>query len=106
MAGTVAVVIVVTRDGLDWWTATRGAQPVGRLRVLLRPDRRMCLYLRGVADDAYAPLVDAVLRVHEEDLYVEVDETAEHARDVLTARGFVVQRHEHHYVIPTHLSGA
>jgi ribosomal protein S18 acetylase RimI-like enzyme len=44
-----------------------------------------------------------VLGVYEQDLYVEVDETAGHAREVLAARGFVVQRHEHHYVIPTHL---
>jgi ribosomal protein S18 acetylase RimI-like enzyme len=66
----------------------------------------MCLYLRDVADEAYAPLVDAVLCVHEEDLYIEVDETSNHARKVLTARGFVVQRHEHHYVVPTGLSAA
>ncbi|GAA0907933.1 GNAT family N-acetyltransferase [Virgisporangium aurantiacum] len=99
-----ADVIVVTRDGVDGWAATRGGQPVGRLRVLVRPDGRTCLYLREVADDAYAPLVDSALRVHAGDLYVEVDETAHHARDVLSARGFVVQRHEHHYLIPTQLS--
>jgi ribosomal protein S18 acetylase RimI-like enzyme len=69
--------------------------------VLTRPDGRTCLYLRDVADEAYAPLIDAVLGAHEVDLYLEVDEGAEHAREVLTARGFVPQRHEHHYVIPT-----
>jgi hypothetical protein len=36
-------------------------RPPGRLHVLLRPDRRTCLYLRDVTDDASAALVDAVL---------------------------------------------
>ena len=98
--------IVVRREGPDSWTATRGGHPVGRLRVLTRPDRRTCLYLRDVADEAYAPLVDAVLGMYEEDLYVEVDETADHAREVLAARGFVPHRHEHHYAVPTGLPTA
>jgi hypothetical protein len=55
---------------------------------------RPCLYLCDVAD-AYAALVDAVSRERGGDLYVEVDEAAAQVRDLLTARGFAVQRHEH-----------
>lgn len=47
---------------------------MGRLRVLARLDCRTCLYLRDVAGEAYAPLVDVVVSGYEEDLYVEVDE--------------------------------
>jgi hypothetical protein len=46
------------------------------------------------------------LGVYEEDIYIEVGEGAGHAQEVLAVRGFVAQRHEHHYVIPTHLSTA
>jgi hypothetical protein len=42
-----------------------------------------------------------VLREHREDLLIDVDEAAGTARDVLSARGFVVQRREHHYLVPT-----
>lgn len=98
---TVLPVIVVTRDGPDRWTASRDTQPAGRLQVLVRPDRRTTLYLREVADDAYAPLVDAALRVHDDELYVEVDEAATDVRKLLAEREFAVRRREHHYRVPT-----
>jgi GNAT superfamily N-acetyltransferase len=102
----VTFVVVVEQDGPERWIATRGAQAAGRLRVLVRPDRRTSLYLRDVADDAYAPLLDAVLLLRGEDLYIEVDEAATQVLDLLAARGFSVQRREHHYLVPTRLSGA
>jgi ribosomal protein S18 acetylase RimI-like enzyme len=105
MARTVRVVIVVSADGPGRWTAARGDQPAGRLRVLVRPDDRTCLYPRDVTDDAYAPLIDTVLRVYQEDLYIEVDEAAAHARGVLALRGFLAHRREHHYLVPTQLTG-
>src|SRR5690349_16194868 len=93
--------IAVSQEGTDRWIATRGTEAAGRLRVLVRPDARTGLYPRDVADDAYAPLLDAVLREHHGDLVIEVDEAAGTAREVLSARGFVVQRREHHYLVPT-----
>lgn len=59
------------------------------------------LHLSDVADDPYAQLVDAVLRVRGEDLYVEVDEAATPMLDLLAARGFTAHRREHHYLVPT-----
>jgi len=94
-------VILVSQEGPDLWIATRGTEAAGRLRALVRPDARTGLYLRDVADDAYAPLLDAVLPDHHGDLVIEVDEAAGTAREVLAARGFIVQRREHHYLVPT-----
>ena len=93
--------IAVARDRPDRWIATRGPQPAGRLRVLVRPDGLTGLYPRDVADDAYGPLVDAVSRTHHGNLCIEVAEAAGEAREALSARGFAVHRHEHHYRVPT-----
>jgi hypothetical protein len=97
-------VIDVRRDGPDRWTAVRGAEVVGRLRALVRPDGRCHLLPRDVATDAYGPLVDEALRALGRDLYVEVDEAAADVRRVLAARGFTVHRREHRYQVPTDLS--
>lgn len=96
----------MTREGPDRWTASRGNRPAGRLHVLVRPDRRTALYLRDVADDAYAPLVDAALVRYTGELYVEVDDAATDVRNLLTERGFAVRRHELHYRVPTRATGA
>jgi RimJ/RimL family protein N-acetyltransferase len=97
----VTAVIVVAQHGPADWIATRGSQPAGRLRVLVRPDGLTGLYPRDVADDAYGPLVDAVSQAHHGNLCIEVAEDAVEAREALSARGFAVHRHEHHYLVPT-----
>lgn len=99
-------VIVVTQDGPDRWSASRGGRPAGRLHVLLRPDHRTCLYPRDVIDDAYPALLDAVLGRYPDELYVEVDDAAVQVRNLLAERGFAVRRHEHHYRVPTRATGA
>lgn len=66
--------IVVTREASDEWTATRGSDVVGRLRALVKPDRRCALLPSDIADDgAYGPLVDAAARDTSVDLYIEAD---------------------------------
>jgi ribosomal protein S18 acetylase RimI-like enzyme len=97
-------VIAVTEDGPQRWTASQGGEVVGRLRALVRPDERCTLYLREVASDAYAPLVDVALSALDGEVYVEVDEGADDVRAVLAERGFTVSRREHRYLVPTDLS--
>ncbi len=94
--------IVVTGEGQDRWTASDGAEVVGRLRAFVKPDQRCALFVRDVVGErAYGPLVDAALRELDRDLYIEVDEDALSVREILVERGFAVHRREHHYLVPT-----
>lgn len=93
--------VEVTEDGRGGWRATRDGEVVGRLLVLLRPDRRRFLVVDG-ARDAYRALVDRAVREFDtQEVYTEVDEDAGDARRFLADQGFVVNRREHLYLVPT-----
>src|ERR1700742_892288 len=93
---------MVTGEDHNHWTASIGAEVVGQLRALVKPDRRCALFVRDLTDErAHELLVDAALRELDRDLYVEVDEAAASVRDMLAERGFAVHRREHHYLVPT-----
>jgi hypothetical protein len=64
-------VIVVVNDEPGRWTASRGADMVGRLHAFVRPNPRCFLFLDGVVEDGYGPLVDAALGMLDGDLYIE-----------------------------------
>jgi GNAT superfamily N-acetyltransferase len=97
----VGSVTVVAREAPLEWTASRDGAVVGRLRALVRPDRRCYLFFGDCAADAYGPLLDAALDALGQDVYVEVDEAAADAQRELGERGFTVNRREHRYVLPT-----
>lgn len=67
----------------------------------MRPDQRCYLFLRDCAPQAYGPLLDAALDALDQDVYIEVDEAAGDLQRALSDRGFVVNRREHHYLVPT-----
>jgi RimJ/RimL family protein N-acetyltransferase len=98
---TVRLVTVVAAEGPLRWTARRDGRVVGELRVLVRPDQRCCLYLREGTLDTTRPLLDVALEALDQDLYVEVDEADDDLQQELAARGFIVNRREHHYLLPT-----
>lgn len=94
--------IVVTQEASDEWTATDGPDVVGRMRALVKPDRRCALLPSDITDDsAYGPLLDAAARDATVDLYFEADEDATDLIGTLAERGFAVQRRDHLYLVPT-----
>lgn len=89
------------------WEARRAGSAAGRLLAHVRHDRRCCLHLSEVADDeVYGRLVDTAIEAVPGDLYVEVDEQATGALEVLTARGFTVHRRTNVYTVPTDTANA
>jgi RimJ/RimL family protein N-acetyltransferase len=93
--------VTVTSSPDDRWTAARNGEIVGVVRSLVRPDRRCYLFFRNAAADAYGPLLDGVLASAGPDLYVSVADTDTDTLTVLAQRGFVVQRREYRYALPT-----
>ena len=98
---TVVSMVVVESPEPMLWTAKRDGQRAGWLRALARPDQRCFLHPRDCDRDAYNLLIGAALRTVQHDVHIEVDEGDTDAQGDLRARGFVVNRVEDHYVLPT-----
>jgi hypothetical protein len=92
------VVVIKTPDG---WTAHRYQVAVGKAAALVRPDDRCFVVFGGCRADAYEPLVRAIAQHVGRDLYTEIGEADREVRDRLLALGFVANRREHTYTIPT-----
>ncbi|WP_161791251.1 GNAT family N-acetyltransferase [Streptacidiphilus jiangxiensis] len=92
--------VTISQEGPLRWTAWREGLEIGSLLARVRPDQRCFLLHRG-SSDTRGLLLDAALGAFEGDLYGEVDEADADGLDDLCARGFVVHRREHHYLLPT-----
>lgn len=85
----------------DRWEARVGADTIGTMSAVGRPDERCVLMFEDCREDAYGPLVAQAATELDRDLYTGVDDRDEAGRRRLAESGFVVDRHEHHYRIPT-----
>jgi RimJ/RimL family protein N-acetyltransferase len=94
------VEVAVTRTS-DGWTAHRGGVVVGKAAVLARPDDRCIVVFGPCHGDAYRPLLRAVARHLRRDLYTEVADADPAVLERLLGSGFVVNRREHTYAVPT-----
>lgn len=83
------------------WTAHVGGEKVGSARVLVRPDERAFVFFDSCRSEAYEPLLAAVAGELRRDVYVTVDEVDDPALRLYEQLGFVVNRRESHYLIPT-----
>lgn len=92
---------VTMDDAPHRWVATDGAGDAGRLAALIRPDQRCVLRFADCRPDAYRPLVEAATAALHHDLYVVLDAGDQPTRALLADAGFVVNRYEHHYLVPT-----
>jgi ribosomal protein S18 acetylase RimI-like enzyme len=92
------VVVARTPDG---WTAHDGELAVGSAAASVRPDGRCFVFFRSCHAEAYRPLVQAIARHVRRDLYTEIDEADAEVLGRLADLGFVVNRREHAYAIPT-----
>src|SRR5215211_3415669 len=92
------VVVIKTPDG---WIAHHDEVTVGKAASLVRPDARCFVAFRSCRADAYEPLVQAIAQHVGRDLYTEISEADAEVRDRLVAMGFLVNRREHTYAIPT-----
>jgi ribosomal protein S18 acetylase RimI-like enzyme len=92
--------IVVSRTA-EGWTALRGRSVVGAAAAFVRPDGRCFVAFRSCRAEAYGPLLDAIGRHARRDFYSEVDQADATLRDRLLELGFVLNRREHVYTIPT-----
>lgn len=93
--------VVVSSSGRFRWRALEGADVVGTVCVLHRPDRRWFVSF----DTRRADVLEALLRVLDadlrEDLYITVDEADRARRDLCERCGFTIHRREHVLRIPT-----
>jgi ribosomal protein S18 acetylase RimI-like enzyme len=92
--------VVVTRAP-DGWAARDGEVAVGKAAALVRPDGRCFVVFGACHAEAYRPLVQAIAQHLRRDLYTEVGEADVEVRGRLVGFGFVVNRREHTYTIPT-----
>jgi ribosomal protein S18 acetylase RimI-like enzyme len=92
--------VVVTRAA-DGWAAHRGELAVGEAAARVRPDDRCVVAFRSCRADAYGPLLRAVAQQLDRDLYIEIDDADASMLDQVVGLGFVVNRREHIYTIPT-----
>jgi ribosomal protein S18 acetylase RimI-like enzyme len=92
------VVVTKTPDG---WTAHHEQVAVGKAAALVRPDARCFVVFGACHPVAYEPLVQAIAQHVGWDLYTEIGEADTELRERLLAVGFVVNRREHTYTIPT-----
>jgi RimJ/RimL family protein N-acetyltransferase len=93
-----SIVITMTPAG---WAAHHGELAVGKAAAFVRPDDRCIASFDCRRADAYEPLVQAVARRFQRDLYTEIDESDDEKHRRLTEAGFAVHRREHVYTIPT-----
>ena len=92
------VVVTKTPDG---WTADHDQVAVGKAAALVRPDARCFVVFGACHSVAYEPLVQAIAQHFGRDLYSEIGEADSATRERLLAVGFVVNRREHTFTIPT-----
>jgi GNAT superfamily N-acetyltransferase len=92
--------VVVTKTPVGW-AAHDGEVAVGRAAALVRPDDRCFVVFGGCRAQAYEPLVQAIAQQHGRDLYTELGEAEVDVLEPLADLGFVVNRREHAYAIPT-----
>jgi RimJ/RimL family protein N-acetyltransferase len=92
---------VVVARGPDGWTAHHGEVAVGQAAALVRPDARCFVVFGACRADAYRPLVRAIAQHLRRDLYTEIGEADVAVVQRLVGLGFVVNRREHTYTIPT-----
>jgi ribosomal protein S18 acetylase RimI-like enzyme len=83
------------------WGAFIGEEGVGVVKALLRPDERCFVVFDACRAEASEPLLAAVALEVGRDLYVTVDEADDEGRALYERLGFVVNRRESEYLIPT-----
>jgi ribosomal protein S18 acetylase RimI-like enzyme len=83
------------------WRALAGDQGVGVVKALLRPDERCFVFFDSCQADAYEPLLAAVAEELDCDIYVTVDGADDEVRRLYEQLGFVINRRESTYLIPT-----
>ena len=83
------------------WRVRDGDDTVGFARALVRPDGRCFVFFRSCRADAYEPLLAGIGEHLDRDLYVMVDETDDEGLRRFELLGFVVDRRESDYRIPT-----
>ncbi|HEV3480213.1 MAG TPA: GNAT family N-acetyltransferase [Gaiellaceae bacterium] len=97
-----SAVIRVARPSADLaWRALAGGETVGAVKAFVRPDERCFVFFESCRPDAYGLLLGAVAEELGRDLYVIVDEADEARRSLYERLGFVVNRRESHYLVPT-----
>jgi ribosomal protein S18 acetylase RimI-like enzyme len=92
--------VAVTRTA-DGWVAHRGEVTIGRAAALVRPDSRCFVAFGACHAGAYRPLVEAIAQHLRRELYTEIGDTDVAALQRLVDLGFVVNRREHIYTVPT-----
>jgi GNAT superfamily N-acetyltransferase len=83
------------------WRAVSAGEEVGTIRTVVRPDKRRFVRFGTGRLNAFEPLLAAVARDVTGELYATVDEADDDTRRRYEALGFVVDRRESHYLIPT-----
>jgi ribosomal protein S18 acetylase RimI-like enzyme len=83
------------------WRALDGAQAVGAVSAVLRPNGRWFVHFDECRDDSYEPLLAAVAGNTGSDLYTFAGEGDEQSLAQLARHGFTVSRREGFFVIPT-----
>jgi GNAT superfamily N-acetyltransferase len=83
------------------WRAFDADQAVGAVRAYLRPDDRWFVRFDTCRADSYQPLLTAVARNIDGDLYTTARDTDEQGLDRLARLGFTSSRRESYYLIPT-----
>jgi len=81
--------------------ALHGQVAIGKATAMVRPDARCFVRFDTCRADAYRPLVQAIAQQLQQDLYIEIGEADRQLRDRLVDLGFVVNRREHLYAVPT-----
>jgi ribosomal protein S18 acetylase RimI-like enzyme len=97
-----AAVLQVRRLSPDLsWRAFAGAEGVGVVKASLRPNERCFVFFDSCRAGAYEPLLAAVAQELGRDLYVTVDEADDEGWALYERLGYVVNRREGEYLIPT-----
>jgi ribosomal protein S18 acetylase RimI-like enzyme len=94
----VDIAVTKTPDG---WVAQHQGVAIGKAAALVRPDGRCYVVFGASSVDAFRPLVQAIGQHVGQDLYTEIGEADPELRQHLLGLGFVVNRREHVYAIPT-----
>ena len=101
-----SVRVVRAHPGLTW-RARAESGAVGAVTAFLRPDNRWFVFFDDCRADAYEPLLAAVAGNTGSDLYATADEDDHEAAARLTRLGFIENRREGIFIIPTdpHVTG-
>jgi ribosomal protein S18 acetylase RimI-like enzyme len=83
------------------WRARDGHEDIGSVKAFVRPDERCFVFFGSCRADAYEPLLTAVAEELGRDLYLTVEDADVEALRRYEQLGFVSNRRESHYLIPT-----